>query len=171
MHHTTESSAMANGTPPVSTLQKLALQPTGHPEPLPECPIERTKTLLENDTKIKVAGLDFDGILRGKIISKDKFFSSLKGGFGMSSAVYGWDMHDVLYSTDAGITSATEGYADMDALVDLDSFRRLPFEDDIAFFLLRFEIRGKMVCADGRGLMKTLDDELAKSDIKGLAGG
>jgi hypothetical protein len=38
--------------------------------------------LLETDEKIKVAGIDIDGITRGKFLIKDKFFKSLDTGFG-----------------------------------------------------------------------------------------
>ena len=31
--------------------------------------------LLENDTGVKVAGVDLDGVLRGKLMSKDSIFS------------------------------------------------------------------------------------------------
>lgn len=39
---------------------------------------------LAADEKVRVAGIDIDGILRGKILSKEKFLGSLKsGGLGM----------------------------------------------------------------------------------------
>ncbi|KAF7554610.1 hypothetical protein G7Z17_g2795 [Cylindrodendrum hubeiense] len=132
--------------------------------------IEVTTKILANDTKVKVAGLDFDGVLRGKIMAKDKFLSSLNGGFGMSSAIYGWDMHDVLFTTEVSITSADGGYPDMTAEIDLSSMRRLPFEENIAMFLLRFSIGGNPVCADGRSMMASLDRTLAKAGAKGFAG-
>jgi glutamine synthetase len=37
---------------------------------------------LENDAKVKVAAVDIDGVLRGKIMQKSKFLSILKDGFG-----------------------------------------------------------------------------------------
>ncbi|CAI6092370.1 hypothetical protein V2G26_014743 [Clonostachys chloroleuca] len=126
--------------------------------------------LLKSDSKVKVAGVDFDGILRGKIMSKDKFLSSIKNGFGMSSAIFGWDMHDVLYETSNTITSSEQGFSDIVAVIDLASMRRLPSEDNIAFFFLRFLIDGQPVCADGRGIMAALDSDLASSGVRALAG-
>jgi len=42
-------------------------------------------------------GVDVDGVLRGKIMSKDKFLSSAKGdGFNFCSVIYGWDSKFVL---------------------------------------------------------------------------
>lgn len=46
--------------------------------------LSELQTALSHDTRIKVAGLDVDGILRGKIMAKSKFLSALKNdGFGM----------------------------------------------------------------------------------------
>ena len=46
---------------------------------------------------VKVAVSDIDGILRGKVLHKDKFVSAVEGGFGFCDVVYGWDMHDQCY--------------------------------------------------------------------------
>ena len=45
-----------------------------------EVTLESLPKLLENDTKVKLAGVDVDGILRGKLISKKKFLSVAKEG-------------------------------------------------------------------------------------------
>lgn len=44
--------------------------------------IEDVENALRSDTKVKVAGIDADGILRGKVVAKDKFLSATKSGFG-----------------------------------------------------------------------------------------
>ena len=43
------------------------------------------KSLLQpGDLRIKVAGVDIDGVLRGKVLSREKFLSAVKaGGFGI----------------------------------------------------------------------------------------
>ena len=46
---------------------------------------------------VKVGVFDVDGILRGKHMGRDKFFSSLDGGFGFCDVVLGWDSNDQLY--------------------------------------------------------------------------
>jgi glutamine synthetase len=43
---------------------------------------EELEAELKNDTKIKVAGIDADGVMRGKVMAKDKFMSAAKSGFG-----------------------------------------------------------------------------------------
>jgi glutamine synthetase len=75
--------------------------------PTPNAPknYDEIVKLLENDTKVKVAGqfglglylietgIDVDGVLRGKIMSKSKFLSCIKsdGQFGFCSVIFGWD--------------------------------------------------------------------------------
>ena len=48
--------------------------------------LKELTALLANDTKVQVAGLDVDGILRGKVMIKEKFIASVKdNGFGFCS--------------------------------------------------------------------------------------
>lgn len=132
---------------------------------------ENVAEILKNDIKVKVAAVDADGILRGKIMAKEKFLSSVQSGFGFSSAVFGWDMHDGLYSTEANTTSVGAGYADFVAIPQLSTFRRIPWEGDMPFFLLDFQSDAKPVTACPRGLMKALTKRLQAQKYKGFAGG
>lgn len=133
--------------------------------------VEDLPKLLENDIAIKVAGIDCDGILRGKIMHKDKFLGIAEKGFGFSSAVFGWDMQDVLYTNDAKITSPEAGYVDFIAVPDLNTFRRIPWEDDIPFFLVRFIQNGEEVVADGRNILKEISHKLEAANCQAFAGG
>ncbi|KAK6216971.1 Glutamine synthetase/guanido kinase [Colletotrichum tabaci] len=119
--------------------------------------------LLKNDVKVKVAGVDCDGLLRGKMMAKSKFLASVDGGFAMSSAIFGWDMHDLLHVTETSITTSSEGYADFLATPDLTTFRRLPFEDNIPFFLVTFSSQGRPVSACGRSLLGSICEKLLDS--------
>ena len=51
----------------------------------------------EPGQRVKVAVSDIDGVLRGKYLHKDKFFSAAEGGFGFCDVVFGWDMGDQCY--------------------------------------------------------------------------
>ena len=54
-----------------------------------------------NDPWIKVAGIDVDGILRGKDITHSKFMKATDAsakGFAMCSVVFGWDITDEVSS-------------------------------------------------------------------------
>ncbi|KAH8429911.1 glutamine synthetase family protein [Aspergillus melleus] len=132
--------------------------------------VEELPTLLADDIKVKVAGVDCDGILRGKVMSKEKFLGIAQKGFGFSSAVFGWDMQDMLYTTDARIAPPESGYVDFLAVPDLSTFRRIPWEEDIPFFLVRFVQNEKPVSADGRSMLKSICDKLAAANCQGMAG-
>ncbi|CEL51574.1 glutamine synthetase [Rhizoctonia solani AG-1 IB] len=101
--------------------------------------VEDLHKLLENDTKVKVAGIDVDGILRGKFMSKDKFLSAVKGdGFGFCSVIFGWDMHDLVYTKELLVSNRANGYRDILARIDLSTYRRISWEANVPFFLLSF---------------------------------
>lgn len=100
---------------------------------------EDLRDLLVNDNKVKVAGIDVDGVLRGKFMSKDKFLSAVSSnGFGFCSVVFGWDVHDVVYSRELLISNKANGYRDVIAEIDLSTYRRTPWEDNVPFFLVSF---------------------------------
>ena len=109
--------------------------------------------------KVKVAIADIDGILRGKVMHKNKFLSILKGGFGFCDVVFGWDAADVAYEN-TSYTGWHSGYPDANALVDLETFRKVPWDDDIPFFLGDFQDeQGKPLYVCPRGLLKTVKAE------------
>ncbi|MFO1414373.1 MAG: glutamine synthetase [Burkholderiales bacterium] len=88
-------------------------------------------------TRVKVAVSDIDGILRGKYIHKDKFASAVEGGFGFCDVVFGWDSQDACYDNTT-ITGWHHGFPDALARIDLGTFRRVPWDDDVPFFLGEF---------------------------------
>ncbi|KAL8681729.1 MAG: hypothetical protein Q9186_002176 [Xanthomendoza sp. 1 TL-2023] len=134
--------------------------------------LQTLPNILFNDTKVKVAGVDIDGILRGKLMSKRKFLSIAKDGFGFCSVIYGWDMHDQTYFKELGISNAENGYRDMIAIPDLSTFRRIPWEDNVPFFLVSFmdPDTGRPVCACPRGLLKTACDKIEEKGFGAMAG-
>jgi glutamine synthetase len=134
---------------------------------------EQIPELLENDTKVKLAGVDVDGILRGKLVSKKKFLSVVSDGFGFCSLIFGWDMHDQTYFKELKISNKENGYRDLIAVPDLKSYRRIPWEDDVPFFLVSFfdpDTR-EPVSACPRGLLKTAAKKLEAKGLEAMAGG
>jgi glutamine synthetase len=138
-----------------------------------EVTLESLDELLKYDTKVKVAGVDIDGMLRGKLMSKKKFLGIAKDGFGFCSVIFGWDMHDQTYFKELKISNAENGYRDIIAVPDLSSFRRIPWEDDVPFFLVSFmdPDTGGPLSACPRGLLKTAVDRLEKQGMGAMAGG
>lgn len=84
--------------------------------------------------KVKIAYADIDGILRGKYISTEKFLSGLEKGTSFCDVIMGWDAGDVLYDRSV-ITGWHTGYPDSPASIDITSFRKIPWENDLPFFL------------------------------------
>lgn len=84
--------------------------------------------------KVKVAVTDIDGILRGKVMRRDKFLSILEGGFGFCDVVLGWDSNDAAYDNTT-FTGWHTGYPDTNAKIDLNTFRKIPWDGDMPFFL------------------------------------
>ena len=142
-------------------------------QPSPEVTLESLPELLKNDDKVKVAGIDIDGMLRGKLMSKDKFLSVAGDGFGFCSVIFGWDMHDQNYFRELKISNQGNGYRDILAVPDLSSFRRIPWEDHVPFFLVSFfePDTGDPLSACSRGLLKSAADKWEKHELKAMAGG
>jgi len=124
---------------------------------LPSTIKEILQKLADNKTeKVKVAITDMDGILRGKVISYEKFVSIVEKGFGFCDVVFGWDAGDVAYDN-ASITGWHTGYPDTTAMVDVQTFRQIPWENDLALFLADFsgpESSARSICP--RTLLKTI---------------
>ena len=89
--------------------------------------------------KVKVAITDLDGILRGKYLHKEKFLSAAESGFGFCNVVFGWDSADVCYDN-ATYTGWHTGYPDALARIDLSTYRSIPWDDGVPFFLGDFDL-------------------------------
>ena len=109
--------------------------------------LQQEATVLEeiresDTTKVKVAVADIDGILRGKYMHRDKFFSAVESGFGFCDVVFGWDMDDQPYDN-TYMTGWHHGFPDAMVRLDLGTARHVPWEGGVPFFL------GNFVKSDG----------------------
>lgn len=108
--------------------------------------------------KVKVGGFDVDGLLRGKYVSPEKFWSAVEKGFGFCDVIFGWDISDQLYDN-AQVTGWQTGYPDALARIDASTFRVLPDAPDTANFLVDFYTQdGKPHPACPRNLLKAVRD-------------
>jgi glutamine synthetase len=106
--------------------------------------------------RVKVGGFDIDGVLRGKYLSLEKFWSVVEDGFGFCDVIFGWDIDDRCYDN-TKLTGSHSGYPDIRAVVDTGSFRVHPFEPHTACFLLDFRGEdGKPHPACPRSLLKRM---------------
>ena len=104
---------------------------------------------------VKVGVFDSDGILRGKYMARDKFASSLSGGFSFCDVVLGWDSNDQLYDN-VTYTGWHTGYPDAQVRVLPETARDIPWEPDMLMFLGEFSGSAEAICPRGV-LRRTLD--------------
>lgn len=116
-----------------------------------------TNYLKDRDVqKIKFAFADIDGVLRGKLISSDKFLDGLKDGYGFCDVVFGWDSSDACYDN-VELTGWHSGYPDKYCHIDLSTLRTIPWQNDTTFFLADFtRPDGSSVAACPRSLLKRI---------------
>lgn len=112
---------------------------------------------------VKVGVFDADGIMRGKYMARDKFLSSLEGGFGFCNVVLGWDSNDQLYDN-VTVAGWHNGYKDTAIRLVPETTRLLPYENNTLLVLGEFIEEYEGVCPRG-----TLRKVLAKADQMGFA--
>ncbi|MCX6110026.1 MAG: glutamine synthetase family protein [Proteobacteria bacterium] len=129
-------------------------------------PEDVIKQILDSKaSKVKVAITDLDGVLRGKIMQVDKFLSAVESGFGFCSVVFGWDSADQAYDH-VDYTGWHTGYPDAKVNLDLSTFRRVPWDQQVPFFLGDFvddQDRPLAICP--RQLLKKV---LARAEVGGM---
>lgn len=78
-----------------------------------------------------------------------------------------------MYFKELNVSNAANGYRDVIAVPDLTSFRRIPWENNVPFFLVDFldPDTGKVVSACSRGLLKRVVREWKAEGLGALAGG
>lgn len=116
---------------------------------------------------VKVALTDIDGLLRGKLMHRDKFLSALEGGFGFCDVVLGWDINDQLYDNCA-YTGWHSGFPDAPVRIVPESGRQIPFEDNCWMFLCEFADAASQICP--RGVLKRVLDRAAALGFEARAG-
>lgn len=113
-------------------------------------------------THVKVGLFDIDGILRGKYMSKSKFFSALEKGFGFCDVVLGWDSNDQLLDN-LRFTGWHTAYPDAFVRVLPVTCRNVPSEGNMLLFLAEFTGEAESICP--RGLLRRV---LARADALGF---
>ena len=109
--------------------------------------------------KVKIAFVDIDGVLRGKYISVEKFLSIIESKTAFCDVVFGWDMGDHAYSN-SKFTGWHTGYPDAPASIDLSTFRKIPWEQGVPFFLGEFlDEKGGACAICPRQLLKRIKEE------------
>jgi len=96
-------------------------------------------------THVKIGLFDIDGVMRGKYVSKEKFFSMLDHGGSFCDVVLGWDLKDQLYDN-VSYTGWHTGYPDAAIRIIPTSCRDIPFEQDMLLFMAEFSQHAEAIC-------------------------
>ena len=101
-------------------------------------------------THIKIGLSDIDGIMRGKLMRRDKFLSALDSGLAFCDVVFGWDSNDQLYDN-VRYTGWHTAYPDAHLRIVPESARRLPLErgaggEEMLLFLAEFVEGAAEIC-------------------------
>lgn len=96
-------------------------------------------------THVKVGLFDNDGVMRGKYMSREKFFSSLDKGFAFCDVVLGWDVKDQLYDN-VTYTGWHTGYPDAPVRILPHTCRDLEYEGNMLLFLAEFAGAAEEIC-------------------------
>jgi len=100
-----------------------------------------------NLTHVKIGLFDIDGVMRGKYLRKEKFFSALDKGLAFCDVVLGWDSNDQLYEgVGVEYTGWHTGYPDAPVRILPESCREIPFEPGMLLFLCEFDGDAANLC-------------------------
>jgi glutamine synthetase len=95
---------------------------------------------------VKIAYSDTDGVLRGKYIATEKFLSLVEKDSHFCDVIFGWDMADAAYNN-VKFTGWHTGYPDAATRIDFNTFRKIPWEDGLPFFLGEMSVDEKNAAA------------------------
>ena len=77
-----------------------------------------------------------------------------------------------MYSKELLISNKSNGYRDVTAIIDLTSYRRIPWENNVPFFLVFFlnPETNKPLSVDPRGVLRVATERAAQAGYECFAG-
>ncbi len=117
-------------------------------------------------THVKVGVFDIDGVMLGKYMSRQKFFSALENGFAFCDVILGWDSKDKLYDN-VKYTGWHTGYPDASVRIIPSTCRDIIFEDNQLLFMAEFTGGAEAICP--RALLRRVLNKAAAMGFDALA--
>ena len=101
----------------------------------------------------------------------DSSFVSIRALTGLDRRS-GWDIHDTVYSRELGISNKQNGYRDVLAKIDLSTYRRIPWDNNVPFFLVSYldPVTQLPLYADPRSLLQTTCERASALNFSCMAG-
>ena len=108
-------------------------------------------------------------ILQCYLVNFTFFFSPQTFSFDICS---GWDIQDTVYSKELLISNKANGYRDVTAVIDLSSFRRIPWENNVPFFLVFFldPETNTPLSVDPRGVLQVVTERAVQAGYDCFSG-
>jgi glutamine synthetase len=116
---------------------------------------------------VKVGIFDLGGVMLGKYMRRDKFFSALNHGFSFCDVVLGWDTKDVLYDDNIKFTGWHTGYPDVSVRIIPSSCRELVLEENQLLFLAEFSNNAEAICP--RAVLRRVLEKAAHMGFEAFA--
>jgi len=102
--------------------------------------------IVERDlSHVAVGYVDVDGMLRAKLLSREKVLQALDGGLNYCNVVLGWDSADALYDN-ATASGWHTGFADARVRIVPETCRLLPLDGERPLFLVEMSGAEAAVC-------------------------
>ncbi|MEX2605016.1 MAG: glutamine synthetase family protein [Gracilimonas sp.] len=108
--------------------------------------------------KVLIAITDIDGILRNKLISKEKFLKTAGSKLGFCNVVFGWDMNDAVYDN-SEVTGWHTGFPDSMVSIDLSTLREIPWNNNTPLLLGDFSESENLAEVCPRSLLKKIKQQ------------
>lgn len=130
--------------------------------------IEDARRIVEERqlTHVKVGIFDIDGVMLGKYMSRNKFFSALEHGFAFCDVILGWDSKDKLYDN-VQYTGWHTGYPDASVRIIPSSCREIVFEGNQLLFMAEFSGAAESICP--RSLLRRVLDKASSMGYEAYA--
>ncbi len=130
--------------------------------------IEDAKRIVEERqlTHVKIGLFDMDGVMLGKYMSRDKFFSALEHGFAFCDVILGWDSKDKLYDN-VNYTGWHTGYPDACVRIIPSTCRELVFEENQLLFMAEFAEAAELICP--RAILRRVVDKATSMGFEAFA--
>ncbi|GGI77346.1 glutamine synthetase family protein [Legionella impletisoli] len=130
--------------------------------------IEDAKRIVEERqlTHVKVGIFDIDGVMLGKYMGRNKFFSALDNGFAFCDVILGWDSKDKLYDN-SKYTGWHTGYPDAEVRILPNTCRELVFEENQLLFIAEFAGKAEALCP--RGVLKRTMEKASQMGFDAFA--
>lgn len=114
----------------------------------------------------KICVADWDGVLRGKYLRREKLLDALSGGAKFCEVLFGWDLRDTIIG---GLNFAgwQSGFPDGVLRILPETARPIPYEGGLPLYLAEFTGRAGAVCP--RSVLKRVLERASRAGFEVIA--